>query len=111
MTTQEYRVEWAEVARRDLAGILTYILLDHRPETARKVFARLRDQAQNLRSLPLRGRLVPELARLQIRTYRELLIRPYRLIYRVQGDRVLVVAVFDGRRNLEDVLLDRLLGA
>src|SRR5207249_1514034 len=34
--------------------------------------------------------------------------RLYRLIYRIGGDAVFVLALFDGRRELEDVLLDRL---
>jgi hypothetical protein len=37
-------------------------------------------------------------------------IAPYRLVYRADADRVLVLGVFDSRRNLEDVLLSRLLG-
>jgi hypothetical protein len=36
-------------------------------------------------------------------------IRPYRLVYRVEADTVTVLALFDGRRDLEDVLLERLL--
>jgi toxin ParE1/3/4 len=43
-----------------------------------------------------------------MRTWRELVVRPYRLVYRVGSDAVVVLAVFDGRRDLEDVLLDRL---
>ena len=46
---------------------------------------------------------------MQIRQYRELITTPYRLIYRVRSRDVLVLAVLDARRNLEDVLLDRLL--
>jgi hypothetical protein len=42
----------------------------------------------------------------------ELVVRPYRLICRlicrIGGDAVIVLALFDGRRELEDVLLDRL---
>jgi plasmid stabilization system protein ParE len=34
---------------------------------------------------------------------------PHRIVYRVAGSRVLVLAVLDARRSLEDVLLDRLL--
>ncbi len=41
-------------------------------------------------------------------TWRELLIEPYRLIYRIEGDTVTVLALFDGRRDLEDLLLERL---
>jgi toxin ParE1/3/4 len=41
--------------------------------------------------------------------YRELIVKPYRLIYRVDGNDVWVIAVFDGRRDLTDVLLWRLM--
>ncbi len=51
----------------------------------------------------------PQLAALQIRLYRELQIPPYRLLCRVYEDLVVVLAVFDGRRDLEDVILERLL--
>jgi plasmid stabilization system protein ParE len=53
--------------------------------------------------------VVPELARLGMRTWREIVARPYRLIYRIEGDTVNVLAVFDGRRDLEDLLFERLL--
>jgi toxin ParE1/3/4 len=52
--------------------------------------------------------VVPELQRLQMREYRELNIAPYRLIDRISGHLVLVLGVFDSRRNLEDILLERL---
>ena len=66
------------------------------------------EKSQALDSIPRRGRVVPELARFEITTYREILLRPYRLMYRIDGKRVSVVGFFDGRRNLEDVLLARL---
>ena len=65
-------------------------------------------RAARLESEPRRGRIVPELARFGIRTWRELIVRPYRIVYRIDGDTVAVLAVFDGRRELEDVLLERL---
>lgn len=75
---------------------------------AQRLFDRIAEQSVTLETLPLRGRVVTELARYEISTYRELLIPPYRLMYRVDGNRVLVVAVFDGRRDLESILLTRL---
>jgi hypothetical protein len=44
-----------------------------------------------------------------MRTWRELIVKPYRLIYRIEGEVVNVLAVFDGHRDLEDLLLERLL--
>ena len=64
--------------------------------------------AEGAKTKAARGRVVPELARLHIREYRELVVAPYRLVYRITPGEVLVLAVFDGRRNLEDALLDRL---
>jgi plasmid stabilization system protein ParE len=102
------RVFWAVSARPDLESIVSY-LADRSPQAALTTLRRLESKARSLASSTARGRVVPELARLQIRQYRELITTPYRLIYRVRSRDVLVLAVLDARRNLEDVLLDRLL--
>lgn len=107
MRRRVYRVDWAEAAEHDLLGIVGY-LADRNPASAVEVLERLERRAGALRSSPGRGRVVPELARLQVREYRELIVAPYRLIYRIGGSRVVVLGVFDSRRNLEDVLLERL---
>jgi plasmid stabilization system protein ParE len=100
-------VEWAEVAARDLAELLAFIAVDSAPD-AERVLQRIERRAAALESSPRRGRVVPELARFGVRTWRELVVRPYRMIYRIEGDTVIVLAVFDGRRDLEDLLLERL---
>jgi toxin ParE1/3/4 len=102
------RVLWARSARRDLEAIVSY-LADRSPQTALATLERLESKAKSLASLADRGRVVPELARLHVREYRELISSPYRMIYRVRGVDVLVLVVLDARRSLEDVLLDRLL--
>jgi toxin ParE1/3/4 len=101
-------VEWATIAERDLAGIVEYIARDD-PGAGAGVLDTLEAKASSLETLATRVRVVPELQRIQIREYRELLVKPYRLIYRVEKRRVVVLGVFNGRRDLEDILLDRLL--
>jgi addiction module RelE/StbE family toxin len=101
-------VRWAEVAVRDLEELVSYIAADAETEAVR-VLKRIETRAAALESSPARGRVVPELAHFGMRTWRELVVRPYRLVYRIEGDTVTVLAVFDGRRDLEDLLLERLL--
>jgi toxin ParE1/3/4 len=60
--------------------------------------------------LPERGRIVPELREQGIILYREIILAPWRVIYRIVGQTVYVLAVLDARRNLEDILLDRFVG-
>ena len=102
------RVRWTRSARRDLEGIVAY-LADRSPQAALATLDRLEARAKSLTTLADRGRVVPELRRLHIRQYRELLVPPYRVIYRVSGALVWILVLVDARRNLEDVLLDRLI--
>jgi toxin ParE1/3/4 len=109
VSTRIYRVEWAGIARRDLVSIVDY-LVERNPGAAVSALDRIERKAAVLERSPARGRVIPELQRLQVREYRELIVPPYRLVYRVAGRRVLVLAVLDSGRNLEDLLLDRLVG-
>ena len=109
MSGDRFEVLWSEVAVQDLEGIVDFIEREA-PIAAQRIFDEVAERSRALETLPFRGRVIPELARYEVTTYRELVIPPYRLMYRVDGDRVLVVAVFDSRRDLEDILLSRFMG-
>jgi toxin ParE1/3/4 len=49
------------------------------------------------------------LERLGVLEYREVFFKPYRIIYEVAGASVFVHCVLDGRRDLRDILQQRLL--
>jgi toxin ParE1/3/4 len=75
------------------------------------VLERLLRTTDALRSSPERGSYVSELRSLGISDYRQVLFKPYRLIYRVHATQVVVYVVADGRRDLASLLARRLLGA
>lgn len=102
-----FSVEFAAVAERDLQGIVEFIAADD-PVAAGHVLDRIESRCASLKRMPERGRVVPELAAFGIHTYREPVVSPWRVVCRLSGTRVYVLAVVDGRRNVEDVLLDRL---
>ena len=105
---KQYTVAWASSADEDLRSIIDYIAHDD-PDMALTILGRLRNAASALTSLPYRGRIVPELQAFGITVYREISSLPWRLIYRIDGRRVFVLSLLDSRRNIEDVLLDRLI--
>ena len=102
-------VRWSETAERDLKGIIEYIAKDS-PSRAHEVLRNIEEKASNLHSLPDRGRIVPELQDQGITQYRELILTPWRIIYRISEGNVYVLSVLDSRQNVEDILLKRLLG-
>lgn len=104
-----YEVIWADVAENDLKEIIEYISLDSH-HNALITLKNIKQGASNLYTLPARGRIVPELQAQGISQYRELIIPPWRLVYRISERQIYVLAVLDARRNVEDILLSRLVG-
>jgi plasmid stabilization system protein ParE len=107
--SRNYTVKWTATAGQDLDSIIGFIAED-RLDEAVKILERIRKKAGGLYVLPERGRVVPELKEQGIVLYREVIFAPWRIIYRISDQIVYVLAVFDARRNLEDILLERFVG-
>lgn len=105
---QNYTVTWSETAEKDLLAIIRYIA-DDSPSRAYEVFKGVRRKISGLRSFPERGRVVPELQEQGITQYHELIVGPWRIIYRISKKQVYVLSVLDSRRSVEDILLRRLI--
>ncbi len=105
--SRKYKVIWSETAHADLIGIIEYIAQDS-PANAKKILKSIKNKASTLYLSPEQGRVVPELQEQGITQYRELIINPWRLMYRNTDNTVLVLSVLDARQNVEDILLNRL---
>ena len=106
--SDNYNIEWAEVAENDLKEIIEYIAEDS-PANELKILKKIKQKASSLYTLPERGRIVSELQDQGILIYRELIIPPWRIIYRISEMKVYVLSVLDARQNVEDILLKRLI--
>lgn len=105
---KRFGVEWAQPASKDLENIIDYISQDN-VDTAITVFEKIKSKCNTLNQFPDRGRIVPELKAYGILSYRELIISPWRVIYRTSGQKVYVLAVIDSRRSTDDILIERFL--
>jgi len=105
---RSYEVLWVAVAENDLLGIIVFIA-EESHGNALKILTKIKNRTAKLERSPLQGRVVPELLRQGISIYREIVISPWRVIYKVEGNKVYVLSVVDSRRNVEDILLARLL--
>ncbi len=104
--SDDFEVIWAKSAEDDLMKIIDY-MADESPGSALKIFKKIKKSALNLNSSPERGRIVPELRDQGILQYRELIVSPWRMIYRISELKVFVLSVLDSRRNIEDILMTR----
>ncbi len=101
-----YTVVWSESARFDMESIVEYIGQNN-PLNARKVLEKIFNACGKLENYPKSGRIIPELKLQNIDTYRELIVDVWRILYRIEGSRIYILAVIDSRRNIDDALLLR----
>ncbi len=106
-----YQVVLTKDAERDLEDIYRYIAEHDSPVNADRVLDRLLQATEAIRTLPDRGSCPNELRALGISEYRQVFFKPYRLIYRLHAQRVVIYVIADGRRDMQSLLTRRLLGA
>jgi len=99
----------ARDAEDDLADLHDYVSESDSRDRADALIDKIEKAVQSLSILPKRGHPPPELDRIGVLDFREIHVEPTRIIYEVAGRDVIVHAVFDGRRDLQDLLARRLL--
>ncbi|SLM09717.1 Plasmid stabilization system protein [uncultured spirochete] len=104
----KYTIVFSRYAEDDLSEIIKYYA-EKNSQYALKLLDTLETRVQELRELPARGRIVPELAQQNILEYRELIEGNYRIIYVIQDSMVVIHAILDSRRNLEELLMQKLM--
>jgi addiction module RelE/StbE family toxin len=105
-----YKVKWTSNAKEDLLDIVASIKKDSLT-TAREIYKKIKEKAHSINNFPLRGRVVPELQKEGITIYKELIVEPWRIMYKIENDTVYIMAVFDSRQNIEELLLQKILRA
>jgi toxin ParE1/3/4 len=104
-----HRVLLTPEAENDLVDIHGFVTRHDSPLKTGRLLDRLEATCQSLAHHPLRGHLPPELNRAGVGRFREIHFKPYRIVYEVAGNKVMIHAVIDGRRDARDALERRLL--
>lgn len=104
-----YNVRITEGAEHDLGEIVAFLAESAGPAAAGRVLESLLEAAAALARYPERGSYPNELLRLGIREFRQVILQPYRTIYRVAGNRVFILLVADGRRDFQSLMERRVL--
>jgi addiction module RelE/StbE family toxin len=96
-----FKIIWSEQARDDLQSIVLFIAQDNSP-VAESFGYLLMSKVDVLAQFPLIGRVVPEE---NDETVREIVLRPYRIIYKVLAEKqmVAIARVWHGARGEPDI--------
>ena len=104
-----YEVRLTPDAERDLEAIHAFIAEADSTKAADRVLDRLLAAVETLATLQGRGSQLRELEALGFHAYRQIMSKPWRMIYRVIGPQVFLYVIADGRRDMRSLLAQRLL--
>jgi len=106
-----WRVRFTSPAKQDIKDIFSFIADRDGSDIADSILARFIQARDSLGELPDRGRIPPEMRHVNVFSYREIQVPPYRVVYQVHHaiQEVHIHIVADGRRNCTELLRSRLL--
>jgi toxin ParE1/3/4 len=105
----KYDVFLSDDAEADILDIWKYVARHDSVDRATTLIDALQEACLSLGHFPERGHCPPELQRVSVLEYRELHYKPFRIIYRIIDSRVFIHCVLDGRRDLQELLHERLI--
>ncbi|KAA1183199.1 type II toxin-antitoxin system RelE/ParE family toxin [Photorhabdus heterorhabditis] len=104
-----YHIALTKNAEADLEDIYDYIVENDSSEKADYVLDQLLKTADSLANFPEKGNYPKELQELGIRDFRQTFFKPYRVIYQITDQQVVIFVIADGRRDMQTLLTHRLL--
>lgn len=110
MKQGRFEVELTQGAEDDLEAIHAYLAEHRSADAAESLLNAFLEKISTLERYPERGSVPKELEALGVRDFRQILLDPYRLIYRVTARKVIILVIADGRRDMQALLERRLLG-
>ena len=105
----KYRLLIDPLAKKDIIEIYNYAAINDSAEKAKKLLENLEETYLKLEKLPERGHIPEELRGTGIKRFLEIHYKPYRIIYEIIDNIVYLHCVLDGRRNMQELLSNRLL--
>ena len=105
----DYQVFLVSDAEDDIFEIYKYVSRNDSVQNADDLFNKLKATCYSLEKFPERGHIPPELERISVQEFKEIYLKPYRIIYKISDNNVYIHCILDGRRDLQELLQRRLL--
>jgi toxin ParE1/3/4 len=108
MGSEKHHVKITQGAENDLNEIIVFIAQNN-PGTAMLIMEKIIAKIKTLEHFPYKGGYVPELLIKNVKDYRQITEKPWKIYYKVDDNIVNILAIIDSRRNLKDILINKLL--
>lgn len=100
---------WTKDASDDLYDIISFIKQNSGLSIAKNIYSKFKTKVDNLIIFPELGTVVPELKNIGINYIKQMVISPWKVYYKSDNNKIIILSIIDSRRNLEDILIEKLI--
>ena len=104
-----HKVMFVRSSEQDLRELKRYLMERFGQEVWQSSYHHIKEATDSLQQLPLSGTIPPELERLNLVQYRQVIVGMNRMIYEVRDQTVYIHIVCDTRKDLQSLLMQRLM--
>jgi toxin ParE1/3/4 len=105
----KHEIIWSKDAGDELAEIISYIKYNTGKITAEKIYLKIMNEIKRVSENAAGRRIAPSLKEFGINYIHQLNINPWIVFYKAEKNRMEIISIIDGRRNLEEILYKKLL--
>jgi toxin ParE1/3/4 len=105
----KHDIIWSKDAGDELAEIISYIKYNTGKITAKKIYFKIINEVKRVSENAAGRRVAPLLRRFGINNIHQLNISPWIVFYKVEDNKMQIISIIDGRRNLEEILYKKMI--
>ena len=105
----KHEIIWSKDAGDELVEIISYIKYNTGKITAEKIYSKIINKVKRVSENASMTRIAPLLKEFGINYIYQLNINPWIIFYKTEKDKMEIISIIDGRRNLEEILYKKIL--
>jgi toxin ParE1/3/4 len=105
----KYKIIWSKDAGEEFVEIISWYKYTVGKNVAKNIYSKINSQIKKLKDMPGIGKQVQLLKDIGINDYRQIVHDHWIIYYKVEGQRIYIISVIDGRRNLEEILYKKII--
>jgi len=105
----KHDIIWSKDAGDELVDIISYIKYNTGNITAQKINKKIMDEVEKISENPEGRRIAPVLKEFGINHIQQFNINPWQIYYKLENNKMEIISIIDGRRNLEEILYKKII--
>ncbi|MCL2763753.1 MAG: type II toxin-antitoxin system RelE/ParE family toxin [Treponema sp.] len=105
----KHEIIWSKDAGDELVDIISYVKYNTGNITAKKINDKIMNEVEQISENPEGRKIAPLLREFGVNHIHQFNISPWIIYYKLENNKMEIISIIDGRRNLEEILYKKIM--